>query len=170
MLALQELCMLSAFVHTVSDDCSVDSETSEDLALWYCSMGLWKLSPRMSWSIRPTPGIGECAASAAASHSHLGACYRKKKRKKILVDSSDATFSLGVFCFPCWVPFIFFSVTFLFFYFTCLLPIFWSQSFSLRCQFLTRGSLRFGSQYFFLDAIFSLGVFCFPFFGSQSFV
>ena len=39
MLALQELYMLSAFVHTVSDGCSVDSETSEDLALWYCFMG-----------------------------------------------------------------------------------------------------------------------------------
>ena len=31
MLALHELCMLSAFVHTVSDGCLVDSETSEDL-------------------------------------------------------------------------------------------------------------------------------------------
>ena len=39
MLALQELYMLSAFVQTVSDGCSVDSETSEDLALWYCFMG-----------------------------------------------------------------------------------------------------------------------------------
>ena len=44
MLALHELCMLSAFVHTVSDGCLVDSETPEDLALWYRLRGLWKLT------------------------------------------------------------------------------------------------------------------------------
>ena len=54
MLALHELYMLLTLVHTVSDGCSVDSETSEDLALWYCFRGLWKLSLRMCWSIRPT--------------------------------------------------------------------------------------------------------------------
>ena len=54
MLALHELYMLLTLVHTVSDGCSVDSETSEELALWYCFRGLWKLSLRMCWSIRPT--------------------------------------------------------------------------------------------------------------------
>ena len=54
LVALHELYMLFAFVHTVSDGCLVDSETPEDLALWYRFTGLWKLSPRMCWSIRPT--------------------------------------------------------------------------------------------------------------------
>ena len=44
LLALHELYMLSAFVHTVSDGCSMDSETPEDLALWYRLRGLWKLT------------------------------------------------------------------------------------------------------------------------------
>ena len=39
--ALTLYIMLSALVHTVSDGCSVDSETSEDLALGYCFTGLW---------------------------------------------------------------------------------------------------------------------------------
>ena len=123
------------------------------------------------------------------SHSHLGACYRKKKNKKMtsfqLTDSSDATFSRGVFCFPfLWSQSFCSGVISI--QFTFLLPIFWSPSFFQRCQFFTRIFLRlvFGSLHFFLmsslllaflfpifpiflDATFSLGVFCFPFFGSH---
>ena len=150
MLALQELYMLSAFVHTVSDGCSVDSETSEDLALWYCFMGLWKHSPRMSINTTNFLLSGNTQLQQQLRILTWEPAPARKNEKNAsfqLADSYDATFSLGVFCFPFWVPFIFLRCHF--FYFTCLLPIFWSQSFSLRCQFFTRGSLRFESQYFF---------------------